>query len=57
MLIELETCSNFSNFLIEYKPSMRLFIKWRFDFILFEVITAWTQTWSIKGSTDPTKRM
>lgn len=55
MLIELETCSNFSNFLIEYKLSMRLFIKWRFDFILFEVITARTQTGSIKGSKDPTE--
>lgn len=57
MLIELETCSNFSNFLIEYKLSMRLFIKWRFDFILFEVITARTQTRSIKGSKYPTERM
>lgn len=29
---------------------MRLFIKWRFYFVLFEVVTVINQMWSIKAS-------
>lgn len=54
MLIVLEICSDFSDFFwLNTVLKMRLFIKWRFYFILFEVVTVSNQIGSIRASRYP----